>query len=86
MKTFLKRINMQNKEILKALVALNDGKADLGFEKVTKYFPEYAKAGDMTVFDLLHMCSGIILTPFKESRTGINTCRPSPPPFKHGKA
>ena len=29
-------------------------------DKVTKYFPEYAKAGDMTVFDLLHMRSGIM--------------------------
>ena len=148
-KTFLKGINMQNEKILKALVALNDGKADLGFEeentwysqkpewaalvdelratvknedirgsiliatdsdvifasgsrskdvnggtvsptttyeigsltkmhtavcvfklidegklcledKVTKYFPEYARAGDMTVFDLLHMRSGVL--------------------------
>jgi CubicO group peptidase (beta-lactamase class C family) len=29
-------------------------------DKVTKYFPEYAKAGDMTIFDLLHMRSGIL--------------------------
>ena len=29
-------------------------------DKVTQYFPEYVKAGDMTVFDLLHMRSGIM--------------------------
>ena len=29
-------------------------------DKVTQYFPEYGKAGDMTVFDLLHMRSGIV--------------------------
>ncbi len=29
-------------------------------DRVTQYFPEYEKAGDMTVFDLLHMRSGIV--------------------------
>ena len=29
-------------------------------DKVVQYFPEYVKAGDMTVFDLLHMRSGIM--------------------------
>ena len=29
-------------------------------DKVTQYFPEYVKAGDTTVFDLLHMRSGIV--------------------------
>lgn len=29
-------------------------------DKVTKFFPDYAKAGEMTVFDLLHMRSGIV--------------------------
>lgn len=29
-------------------------------DRVTKYFPAYEKAGDMTVFDLLHMRSGIV--------------------------
>ena len=38
---------------------IDEGKLCLE-DKVTKYFPEYAKAGDMTVFDLLHMRSGIM--------------------------
>ena len=29
-------------------------------DKVTQFFPEYVKAGDMTVCDLLHMRSGIM--------------------------
>lgn len=29
-------------------------------DRVTDYFPEYTKAGDMTVYDLLHMRSGIV--------------------------
>ena len=29
-------------------------------DKVAKFFPDYAKAGEMTVFDLLHMRSGIV--------------------------
>ena len=38
---------------------IDEGKLHLD-DKVTAYFPEYEKAGDMTVFDLLHMRSGIV--------------------------
>ena len=38
---------------------IDEGKLRLD-DKVTRFFPEYAKAGDMTVFDLLHMRSGIV--------------------------
>ena len=38
---------------------IDEGRLRLG-DKVTQYFPEYVKAGEMTVFDLLHMRSGIM--------------------------
>ena len=38
---------------------IDEGKLRLD-DRVTQYFPEYGKAGDMTVFDLLHMRSGIV--------------------------
>ena len=36
-----------------------EGKLNLA-DKVTAYFPDYTKAGDMTVYDLLHTRSGIV--------------------------
>ena len=38
---------------------LDEGKLRLS-DRITRYFPEYEKSGDMTVFDLLHMRSGIV--------------------------
>ena len=38
---------------------IEEGKLGLS-DKVTDYFPEYSKARDMTVYDLLHMQSGIV--------------------------
>ncbi|MBQ5418385.1 MAG: beta-lactamase family protein [Oscillospiraceae bacterium] len=38
---------------------VEEGKLSLA-DRVTDYFPEYAKAEDMTVYDLLHMQSGIL--------------------------
>lgn len=38
---------------------IEEGRLQLA-DKVTKFFPDYAKAGEMTVFDLLHMRSGIV--------------------------
>ena len=38
---------------------IDEGRLRLN-DKVVQFFPEYVKAGDMTVFDLLHMRSGIM--------------------------
>ena len=38
---------------------IDEGKLHLD-DRVSQYFPEYEKAGGMTVFDLLHMRSGIV--------------------------
>ena len=38
---------------------MEEGRIDLS-DKVNGFFPKHTKAGDMTVYDLLHMRSGIV--------------------------